>query len=193
MITFRDAGARYMSGHVVFDEALTAGRLCTRYWSPGGQIWPEMHLQHRSWRLDQPADTFVLEIDGQDLRGGWAWMGAEMTPDPSQHRGKGRTVTHGAITLRHAARDVEVKVHTRLDGSPFLIRWLEITNTAPRAVSISAVAPFSGALWTHNVDAHLPTLQEAPFEVAYTHLFGWGQEGDFWYEPLPSAALNPAK
>ena len=175
MISYRDAGARYVSGRVVYDEAFAAGRLCTRYWSGNGQVWPEMHLQ-RSWAVDQPADSFLLDIDGRDLRGGWQWDGATVAPVPSRYRGDGRTVTHGAITLRHPGSETEVKVHTRLDGSAFLIRWLEITNQAAHAVSITRVAPFSGLLWAHRVDEHLPAFTDLPFEVAYNHLFNWGQE-----------------
>jgi len=185
-IIFRETGARYVSGHVVLDEQWAAGRLCTRYWSPNGQVWPEMHLQQRTWAVDQPADTFRLDIDGQDLRGGWAWVGSALTPDPSGYRADGRTVTHGVITLQHAGSGVEVKVHTRLDGSPFLIRWLEITNQAAKAVSITQVAPFSGLLWNHRVDEHLASFSEAPFAIAYTHQYNWGQEGDCWFEPLPA-------
>jgi len=54
-IDFRDGdkpGARYISGAVVFDEGFTQGRLCTRYWNPNGQVWPEMYYGKTTWPVD---------------------------------------------------------------------------------------------------------------------------------------------
>lgn len=179
-------GARYLSGRVTYDEQFSAGRLCTRYWSSSGQVWPEMHLQNQRWLPDQPADTFQLSINGQRLQGGYEWVDAQITPDTSGYRTGGGTVVHGVITLLHRATQTEVKVHTRIDGGPFLIRWLEITNRAAQTVGITSVAPFSGALWSHRASEHLDTPEGLPFALAYAHQFSWGQEGDFWFEPLPA-------
>ncbi|MCC7265350.1 MAG: alpha-galactosidase [Candidatus Latescibacteria bacterium] len=183
-------GACYTSGRRVFDEMFLGGRLLSRYWNPNGQLWPEMHFGGMRWRVDQPADTFHLSINRQDLAGGYTWTAAEETPDPSAYRprqdasGKPLPVPHGAVVLDHPAAGVKVKVHTRLDGGPFLIRWLEVTNTTTTALGITAVAPFAGLLWKHRFEEHLPAGVESPFELAYTHQFEWGREGDFWFEPL---------
>lgn len=190
-ITFRNdatagQGARYISGQVVFDEMFRAGRLCTRYWNPNGQVWPEMHFASQKWNLDQPADTFRLAIDGRDLAGGYVWESPAVEPDPSALRASGRPVVHGTICLLHAQAQVRVKVHTRVDGGPFVVRWLEISNLSKDAAGITAVAPFAGALWNHRCEEHLPADQTTPFELAYNHRFEWGQEGDFWFEPLTS-------
>jgi len=37
-------------------------------------------------------------------------------------------VAHGTVKLEHEQAQVAVKVHTRLDGGPFVVRWLEVTN-----------------------------------------------------------------
>jgi alpha-galactosidase len=188
LITFRPApepGARYLTGRVTFDEQFRDGRLCTRYWSSSGQVWPEMHIENVRHAPNQPADTFLLSINGQTLAGGYEWVSAEVSPDPSTWRGENRPVSHGVITLLHRVAQVEVKVHTRLDGGTFLIRWLEITNRSDHAVGITALAPFSGLLWAHRVNEHVAPPDDLPFEVAYAHEFDWGQEGDFWFEALP--------
>lgn len=191
-------GARYISGSTVFDEMFAGGRLLSRYWNPNGQVWPEMHYPQLTggyanlrWGADQPADTFQLSINGCSLAGGYTWESASIEPDPSAYRARhhdpaGNTlpVTHGVLRLLHKDAGIEVKVHTRLDGSPFIIRWLEITNLNPKAVGISAVAPFSGMLWSHRYEEHLPPGAESPFEVAYNHMFEALREGDFWFEPL---------
>ena len=195
-IWFRDGeepGVCWVSGATVFDEALQDGRLVCRYWNPNGQIWPEMHLGHLRWREDQPADTFRLAVNGCDLAGGYSWIGADVTEDESiyrarVHNGQQGPVCHGVIHLRHEETGVEVKVHTRLDGGPFIIRWLEVANPTDKAVAITGVSPFAGSLWSHRLGEHLPPGRD-PFEVAYTHLFEKHQEGDFWFEPLKPGHL----
>ena len=192
-IAFRSGdapGACYASGRTVYDEIFRAGRLLSRYWNPNGQIWPDMHFGRLTWSADQPADAFHLEINKRNLAGGYVWTSATVTPDPSAYRvrvdGQGRpsTVVHGVVGLTHAEAGIAVKVHTRLDGGPFLIRWLEITNTGSVAAGITDVAPFSGLLWTHRYEEHLAPSAPSPFELAYNHQFEWGREGDFWFEPL---------
>jgi alpha-galactosidase len=183
-------GVRYVSGSTVFDEMFAGGRLLSRYWNPNGQVWPEMHYANLRWGIDQPADTFQLSINGRNLAGGYTWEAASIEPDPSAYRarvdasGKALPVTHSVVRLLHKEAGIEVKVHTRLDGSPYIIRWLEITNLNSTAVGISAVAPFAGMLWSHRYEEHLPPGAESPFELGYTHMFEALREGDFWFEPL---------
>ena len=182
-------GVRYMSGRMVLDEAFRDGRYCTRYWNANGQVWPETHFENRRWNADQPADAFRLSINQQDLSGGFTWESAASEVDASSYRplqssGKALPVAHGVVTLAHKEAGVRVKVHTRLDGSSFLIRWLEITNTNREAVGITEVAPFAGLLWSHRYEEHLPTGCTGPFELAYTRIFDGLCEGDFWFEAL---------
>lgn len=183
-------GVRHMSGRLVLDEAFLGGRLVTRYWNPNGQVWPEMHVGNLKWSVDQPADAFRLSINKKDLSGGFTWDSAELAPDPSAYRarrgpkGKAHAVTHGVVSLRHLDSGIAVNVHTRLDGTSFIIRWLEIANLGKSAVGITAVSPFSGMLWSHRFEEHLPEDFVSPFEVAYNHQFEWGHEGDFWFESL---------
>jgi alpha-galactosidase len=187
-ITFRAGdrpGARYLTGRVAFDEQFGDGRLCARYWSAAGQVWPEMHIESIRYAPDQPADTFLLAIDGQRLEGGYEWIGADSAPGQPAAGGAGQAAQEAVVALRHPARGIEVKVHTRLDGGPFVVRWLEIANRSDRAAAITAVAPFSGLLWSQRANEHPRPEGGSPFEIAYTHQFAWGQEGDFWFEPLP--------
>ncbi len=178
-------GVRYVSGGLVYDETFAEGHLLTRYWNPNGQVWPEMHYAGLAWASDQPADSFRLAVNGQELAGGWEWISGGCTPDASRWRARpGVEVVHGVLRLRHAAAGIEARVHTRLDGSPFLIRWLEIVNLNREAVAITALSPFSGMLWQHRYEEHLPPDAAGPFALAYTHRFNWGEEGDFWFEPV---------
>ncbi len=192
-------GARYFSDGLVFDEMFANGRLLTRYWNTNGQVLPDMYYgycdhqdEHFGWALDQPADTFHLSIDGNDLAGGFVWENAGLSPDTSRYQvrvdaaGGPVPVSHGVIDLRHPDAGIGIKVHTRLDGSRFLIRWLEITNLNTQAVGISAISPLAGLFWSHRYEEHLPPTFSSPFEVGYNHSFDWGHEGDFYFEPLPA-------
>ena len=188
-------GVRYVSGSIVYDEAFHAGRLVTRYWNPNGQVWPEMHYENLHWGPDEPANTFELVIDNLNLAGGFEWVSAELEPDRSRWRarliagGTDSPVTHSVVHLRHVGAGIDVKVHTRLDGTPFIIRWLEITNRTAQPVGINAVAPLAGVLWAHRHEEKLPADKASPFEVAYNHHYEWGREGDFYFEPLYEGRL----
>jgi len=185
-------GMLSLSDHVVLDEALIEGRFVTRYWNPNGQIWPEMHFANLKWGADQPAESFLLSINNKDLSGGYEWLGAELCPDPSSWRQRKNSMgdpvpaVHGVATLLNRSAGIRVKVHTRLDGSPFIIRWLEITNLNKSAVAITEVAPLSGMLWNHRYTEHLPKEFLTPFKVACNHSFEWGHEGDFYFQNLDS-------
>ncbi|MHB1355723.1 MAG: glycoside hydrolase family 36 protein, partial [Anaerolineae bacterium] len=181
---------RYLSGRVVMAEMFRDGRLLNNHWSPSGQVWPEYHSQPITWAHDQPADVFRLEVDGRDPAGGYTLVSARETPDPSSWRGDGRPVRHAEILLRHDTAQIEVTVHTRLDGGPFIIRWLEIRNLATQSVGITTVAPFAGALWNQRINEHLPTSTDLPFEAAWTHLANALQEGDFYWDLLQPGVLT---
>lgn len=189
-------GALNISDHLVLDEALIDGRYVVRYWNPNGQIWPEMHFASLKWAADQPAESFRLSINKKDLSGGYEWEGAELTPDPSSWRvrcdanGKPLPVIHSVVTLLNKQAGIQVKVHTRLDGSPFMIRWLEITNLNQKAVAITEVAPFAGMLWNHRYNEHLPKDFASPFAVAYNHSFDWGHEGDFYFQDMSDGQMK---
>lgn len=89
------------------------------------------------------------------------------------------------VELAHERRPIGVKVHTRLDGTPFAARWLEITNTGSESAALATVAPWSGLLWfAPDYHQRLPHADDAPFTVGYSQRMGFGHEGDFVWERL---------
>lgn len=186
-------GVRYVTGRTLYDEALCDGHLVGRYWSPCGQVWPEMHLPPERLRAairQGPMDVFGLGIEGEELTGGWGWAGSGEEADGSGLRFGPARARQAVIALRHERRPLEIRVCTRLDGSDWLVRWLEITNRGDKATAISSVAPMGGRLWSHRYDEHLPSGVTIPFELAYFHGTQWGNEGDLWYEPLKPGTLT---
>jgi len=198
-ISFRGGdhpGTLSISNRLVLDEALIDGRFVIRYWNPNGQIWPEMHFSNLKWAAYEPAESFRLCINGKNLSGNYQWIKGELTPDPSSWQlrqdanNRPVPITHSVVTLQNKQSGIQVKVHTRLDGSPFMIRWLEITNLNKKAVAITDVAPFSGMLWNHRTNEHLPKEFSTPFIVAYNHSNDWGHEGDFYFQDLTNGIMK---
>ena len=80
-----------------------------------------------------------------------------------------------------------IRVHTRLDGTPILTRWLEIVNCSEQPAALSAAFPWSGVLQTgeHDIDD-----EESPYSVGYFIDTHWGNEGDFDWRALPYAGYR---
>ena len=183
-ITFYQSGnrpaARYVSGTTVYEEALDHTRWLGLYWSASGQVQRENVVSALPEKnpLEHPLHAFSLEIDGQDLRNRWEWVGAYERPGAHNTR-------EAVVELRHQVRPVTVRVVTRLDGTPILVRWLEVTNTSLQPTALSAVAPWSGMLW--NSGEHLGFLlpETPPFTLGYLDALAWGTEGNFVWEPVP--------
>ena len=171
---------RFISGTTVLEEALKSGCYIGLYWSASGHVHRENvtagmpHLDSEAF----PTASFALEIDGQSLHNKWEFIENKQKTDE-----KGHIVS--ITTLKHTLRPVKINICTRLDGTAFITRWLEITNIGDKPAALSKIAPFSGVLWQNNffVFDHTETslakhkICEAPFSVAY--LDGYIQSEEF--------------
>ena len=82
--------------------------------------------------------AFWVEIDGQLLASDWEWGGFEKVSASPE-------ALHTVVTLRHAVRPVTVRVHTKLDGTAVIARWLEVTNTGKHPAALAVACSWSGA------------------------------------------------
>ncbi len=193
--------ARYVSATTVHEEALEHGRLVGLYWSASGQVQRENVTRGLPGldSLKRPIHAFELEIDGQSLHNRWEWSAA------SRRDGERPGTVESVIELRHQVRPVTVKVVTRLDGTPILARWLEITNTGKAPAALSRVSTWSGALWNSSVEGFLPhvhsarinpsfdSAHRARYTVGYFAGEHWGQEGDFVRQAVGRETLRIAR
>lgn len=174
--------ARYVSGTTVREEALDHTRMVGLYWSASGQVQRE-NVAARLPDGDPrylPSHVFELEIDGQSLHNRWEWVSSV------ERAGKRDGTREAVVELRHQVRPVTVKMVTRLDGSDFMVRYLEITNTGDSPAALSHVSPWSGMLWqTSDHWGLLPSEAKGPFSLGHFAGAGWGTEGDFVWETLP--------
>ena len=185
-VTFRSTvhpGVRFTSGRTICDESLMDGRLVGRYWAADGRIKPERDMAgtlHAVSRL--PVDAFHLEINGQTLSGHWRWETCrEEVPTENGIR-------HAVVELANSLLPVRVTVHTRLDGTPVLTRWLEIANLSDRPVAVTDISPWAGLLWVTGDDTGyrelLPAGVENVFTLGHYHSSTYGWEGSFDWQPL---------
>ena len=185
---------RFDTGMVVYQEALVngqyllvngsaMGRPKSREWAWGYRGGAASTRPLRTWQ-----HAFQIEMDGQLLVDRWEWAGAE---EVDAVRPGCRELV---VTLRHTQRPLRVQVHTRLDDTSFLTRWLVITNLGERPAALARVYPWSGQVWEavgHPwVTTELPALSGSPFTLGRYTDSEPGNEGSFDWMPLPDGAYG---
>jgi alpha-galactosidase len=187
---------RFDTGLVVYQEALIDGQYLVANTSAMGRpkphewVWQALHGGAAGTRpLRTRQHAFRIEADGQLLADRWEWVEArEPEPDRAGCR-------ESVIVLRHAQRPVAVEIHTRLDDTPFLVRWLVITNTGTAPVALSRVDPWAGQVWEpagQGVDNSddLAAYREGLFSLGRFAETDWGTEGSFEWMPLPRGSYG---
>ncbi len=160
-----DHTVRFVSGDAVYVESIQEERWVGRYWSSDGRI----NLPYESWA----EDAFDLAVSdspnnttGSSLLKGWQWQSSKEMERTSQG------ARHYVVELNHGQYPIKLSVHTLLDGTPVLTRWLEITNTGPKSVALTRVRPWAGMLWPGKL-----------FSLGYFTMQEWAHEG--WFEWFP--------
>jgi len=173
----------YRTGLTVYEEALVDGKFLGQGWNGAGFVgFYEDNGKKVDVNLSQQA--FRLEIDGQLLGSGWEWGGVEKKADETRPG-----FVHIAVTLNHSLRPVTVRVHTKLDGSAVLTRWLEIRNTGDRPAAVSAADSWCGVL--QKIDQWSKCGEpDSLFSLGCFEDSNWGAEGNFQWHPLPAAAYR---
>lgn len=187
-VSFHKAGqrptARYVSATTVCEETLEHGRWIGLYWSASGQVQRENLVSRLPGlsAIELPLQAFDLEIDGQLLHSRWEMLNCATQP------GARPGTTEAVVELRHQVRPVTLKVITRVDGTPFLARRLEVTNNGTVPAALSRVSPWSGLLWNWRSGAHCGELPpaDAGFSLGWFDGLRQGSEGNFRWERLPA-------
>ena len=129
--------------------------------------------------------AFQIEVDGQLLVDRWEWIDA-------RELDAGRPgCRESVIVLRHAQRPITVELHTRLDDTPFVMRWLVITNTGQQHSALSRVFPWAGQVWDAVGGSwNSATLPAAPFSIGRFTDTTAGTEGSFAWASLPDGTFG---
>ena len=187
---------RFDTGIVVYQEALINGQYLVANTSAMGRpkprewVWKALSGGASSVRpLRTRQHAFQIEVDGQLLVDRWEWV-------DSQEMDAGREgCRESVVILRHAQRPIAVEVHTRLDDTPFITRWLVITNTGDRHAALAQVFPWSGQVWEAVVGrplkkTDLPILSGASYSLGRFTDTDALAEGSFDWMELPNAAYG---
>ena len=160
---------------LVFEEGLRDGRWVSLSWNAAGYLMdanPIPRPPYLPWKGTVGAESFRLNVDGQDLISHWIYEGAQIKKEA------GKTVC--AVSLRHGIRPVRVRVMTALDTTPVLTRWLEVENLSDAPAALAALSPISGILQT----ARVPMPDHDVYRIGYFAGTHWGTEGDFRWKTL---------
>ncbi|MBI4585310.1 MAG: alpha-galactosidase [Planctomycetes bacterium] len=164
----KQPGIRFTSDQAIYVESFLGDRWVGRFWSADGRI----NVSYESWA----EDAFQLGINNEQLSTGWKWVsGNEL--DRTE-----RGARHFIVELSNTIRPVRLKVHTVVDGTPVLERWLEITNTGDQAVGLTACSPWSGRLWPKR-SGYIASPPQT-YTLGYFISQRWAEEGWFEWKPL---------
>ena len=169
----------YRSGEMVYEEMLYNGALITLGYNAAG--YPLDVLSNCPTNLDRRYYTepyaFNIELDGQgidfDLK--FVSFDSEKTEDG----------IHSMLMLRSRIKPVLLRVHTVLDGSQMLTRYIEIENLGESSISLSRLSLIGGGLEDMDVER---LTDERDVEKFYSvGCFAddrWGREGEFAWRDL---------
>jgi alpha-galactosidase len=175
-----DHEVRYTSGKTIYVEGLVEGRWVGRYWTPTGRI----NVPTQRWTEDafelQVKDNPHPSVNPISLSGGWKWVSGVEAPKTD------KGARHFVVELSRDEPSVTVRVHTLVDGTPVLTRWLEITNKTKAPLALITVSPWSGRLWPTSDSKLLPPQgPDHAYTLGYFTLQEHEFEGWFEWKPLP--------
>ncbi len=169
----------YRSGDMVYEEAFLNGAFITQGWNSAGYPLNVLcgfpsYINHKKYA--EPF-AFNLEIDGESIDFGLEFVDCSIN--------KSRENQECVIMLKSTKKPVNLKVHTLIDGTQMLSRWLEIENTSDCPLKVSRISVLSGAIESLDDDA-LEGAQGVNdvYSIGYFENDAWGNEGLFKWTPL---------
>ncbi len=176
------------AGKFVWEEMFIDNSLISLYHSAMGRCSSRerAYCQYRNTDiLREHLAVFELEVNGQLLRGRWKWTG-----DKLETTGDGfKKLT---VDLEYDDMPIKVQVHSLLDGSSFLVRWLEIYNMSrEESFALSRVFPWCTAVAIKEGDTSILTKPEhESYLLGRYKSYGWGMEGEFGWEKLNEGTMK---
>jgi len=172
----------YRSGLTVYEERFLNGTLIAGGWNAAG--YPLNVLSNapsfiNTMSFAEPT-TFHVELDGETVD-----FMLEVKDFKTIQRENG--CEEAVLTLLSSIKPVEIIVHTLLDGTPMITRWLEIHNLSKEDMALSRLSVFSGALQQMRSFRIMdPDVSpEDIYELGYFENCHWGSEGAFAWKKLP--------
>ena len=179
---------RYQSRKFVWEDALIDGNYFTVFSSAQAmgssreRILDLLELK----RTDHLSRHFAFEVavDGMILRRGFELVGQERFTTPEGFE-------EHIVSLDYPRRQVRIKVHTLLDGSSFMVRYLEIQNIGDKPCAVTGLFPLAGVVYPEVLGNTFKAEHlRADYQIGSfldNHYLG---EGEFHWQDLPKGTLK---
>ena len=134
--------AQYGAKSFMWTDALYNGNFVNALSNNHGQTFcrEEVIKYLQGFRAEKSHfNSFELEINGLRLRDKFVFENQILEKDE-------RGFDVHTISLSDPDMKIRVRVKTRLDGSAFLMRWLEIENAGREKVAVTGLYPMCGIL-----------------------------------------------
>ena len=192
----------YRTGLCVYEEVFLEGRYMSAGWNTAGytlnvlESYPTRFAGYSRNLIGEiknsknefaEAQSFTVEADGVSLDGSWQFVGhTEETEIIADNQ---KEILHGRVVLRSNLKPVEVVVHTVLDGTPVMSRWLEVKNTSDTNINISKLLPMCGGIeiidsWKEYMKGVADNTKI--YSLGYMDHARWAHEGYFRWRDVPN-------
>lgn len=179
--------AQYGAKSFMWTDALYNGNFVNALSNNHGQTFcrEEVIKYLQGFRAEKSHfNSFEIEINGLRLRDKFVFENQILEKDE-----KGFDVH--TISLIDPDMNIRVKVKTRLDGTAFLLRWLEIENAGKEKVAVTGLYPMCGILYREVVTNTLSGQNFRP--ESYVASFSDNNylgEGEIKWFKIPKATLK---
>lgn len=171
----------YRSGLTVYEERLLNGVLVSGGWNAAGyplNVLSNMASHINNDPFAEPS-TFHVELDGE-------CVDFFLEEGDFQIIEKEDGCKEAILRLKSTVKSAEIAIHTLLDGTAMITRWLEITNLSDDSMAVSRLSVFSGALeQVRDYKVMDPDIwPEDIYELGYFADTTWGKEGKLIWKDL---------
>ncbi|NLD87864.1 MAG: alpha-galactosidase [Clostridiales bacterium] len=176
----------YRTGLTVYEEVFRGGHLTSGGFNFAG--FPQNTLDNDPVRIPEsglkPHDVFSFELDGRTAEARLENISFEKRVEVREN---GESFLHCIHTLSCRGMDFTVRVHTELDGTRSLVRYLELENSGERTVRIGSITPLSGCLEEFDGYKEFSSSGDPSktYSLGYMDCASWGNEGLFRWHDLP--------
>lgn len=132
----------YFSGDAVYSEALIEGRLVALYFSGDGSEKTGRYGQAAAFAIQTATDSWMAQPSNTQRHDiGWSWQATKNLG--INDRGS----RHFVLQLKNEKFPMSVTIHTLLDGTAVMQRWVEVTNLDSKAFVLMGASSWTGQAW----------------------------------------------
>ncbi len=181
----------YRSGMTVYEEALISGHLVS--YGMSGSGYPQNVVEGTPTRpstaISYASDVFDLEVNGVTANHRLAVIAFEVADETREN---GTVFTHAKLILKPEHLDVNITVHTELDGTAVIVRYLTVDNLGGSRINVGSITPIAGriaeiAAWRNYMET---PVAEKVFSLGYMDYAHWGHEGLFKWHDLADGGTS---